>query len=177
MFEIEDLFGLTIDGAFSSLEEFKSFAKEVDTSTLFSVITPGAFKDLQEFESSLTEKKNQVDTPSSGQEEVTESITETPTEPGSLGSSQENVEQPVEVVEQPVEVIEQPVEAIEQPVVSTIELIETDGVLRDLTSNLLDGLLEKRTLAVNKNKEREAKLSQAPSMYRYMLGDEFGKRR
>ena len=57
MFEIEDLFGLTIDGAFSSLEEFKSFAKEVDTSTLFSVITPGAFKDLQEFESSLTEKK------------------------------------------------------------------------------------------------------------------------
>ena len=173
MFEIEDLFGLTIDGAFSSLEEFKSFAKEVDTSTLFSVITPGAFKDLQEFESSLTEKKNQVDTPSSGQEEVTESITETPTEPGSLGSSQENVEQPVEVFEQPVEVIEQPVEAIEQPVVSTIELIETDGVLRDLTSNLLDGLLEKRTLAVNKNKEREAKLSQAPSMYRSMLGDEF----
>ena len=166
MFEIEDLFGLTIDGAFSSLEEFKSFAKEVDTSTLFSVITPGAFKDLQEFESSLTEKKNQVDTPSSGQEEVTESITETPTEPGSLDSSQENVEQPVEV-------IEQPVEAIEQPVVSTIELIETDGVLTDLTSNLLDGLLEKRTLAVKKNKEREAKLSQAPSMYRSMLGDDF----
>ena len=173
MFEIEDLFGLTIDGAFSSLEEFKSFAKEVDTSTLFSVITPGAFKDLQEFESSLTEKKNQVDTPSSGQEEVTESITETPTEPGSLDSSQENVEQPVEVIEQPVEVIEQPVEAIEQPVGSTIELIETDGVLTDLTSNLLDGLLEKRTLAVKKNKEREAKLSQAPSMYRSMLGDDF----
>jgi len=96
MFEIEDLFGLTIDGAFSSLEEFKSFAKEVDTSTLFSVITPGAFKDLQEFQSSLTEKKNQVDTPSSGQEVPTESTTETETIPGS-SDSLEGQEEEVEI--------------------------------------------------------------------------------
>jgi len=257
MFEIEDLFELSLDGAFKDLEEFKNFANGVDYETLFSVIKPGAFKDLEEFKSSLSEKKNQVDTPSDGQEEVTESITETPTEPGSLDSSQENVEIPVNplikddtellIPEAPsrsgtlknedgsvsthkmktetdgqgnwfsfptvfqnedgsfVDMSEQakqnwePVyeeakkrgEVIEfgkdeksalaygkgswkpKSSVSTIELIETDGVLTDLTSNLLDGLLEKRTLAVKKNKEREAKLSQAPSMYRSMLGDDF----
>ena len=50
MFEIEDLFGLTVDGAFSSFEEFQDFANQVDNATLFSIIKPGAFADLQEFE-------------------------------------------------------------------------------------------------------------------------------
>ena len=53
MFEIEDLFELSLDGAFASLEEFKDFANGVDDETLFSVITPGAFKDLEEFKSFL----------------------------------------------------------------------------------------------------------------------------
>jgi len=95
MFEIEDLFGLTVDGAFSSLEEFQDFANQVDNATLFSVIKPGAFADLQEFESSLVEKKNQVDTPSGVVEEVTESTIETETSPGSLDSLQGSDEQPV----------------------------------------------------------------------------------
>ena len=95
MFEIEDLFGLTVDGAFSSLEEFQDFANQVDNETLFSIIKPGAFADLQEFESSLVEKKNQVDTPSDVVEEVTESTIETETSPGSLDSLQGSDEQPV----------------------------------------------------------------------------------
>jgi len=95
MFEIEDLFGLTVDGAFSSLEEFQDFANQVDNATLFSIIKPGAFADLQEFESSLVEKKNQVDTPSGVVEEVTESTIETETSPGSLDSLQGSDEQPV----------------------------------------------------------------------------------
>ena len=55
MFEIEDLFELSLDGAFQSLEEFKDFANSADDETLFSVITPGAFKDLEEFKLSLVE--------------------------------------------------------------------------------------------------------------------------
>ena len=41
------------------------------------------------------EKKNQVDTPSDGQEEVTESITETETTPGSSDSLEEQDEAPI----------------------------------------------------------------------------------
>jgi len=129
----------------------------------------GYTKSFEEFKSQygFGEKKNQVDTPSSGQEEVTESITETPTEPGSLDSSQENVEQPVEVIEQPVEVIE-------QPVGSTIELTETDGVLTEstYTSSLLNDLIEKRNQAVEAERKREEQLSKTPSLYRSMQGSE-----
>ena len=57
MFEIEDLFGLTVDGAFSSFEEFQDFANQVDNATLFSIIKPGAFADLQEFEAAFSQKK------------------------------------------------------------------------------------------------------------------------
>jgi len=57
MFEIEDLFGLTVDGAFSSFEEFQDFANQVDNATLFSIIKPGAFADLQEFELAFSQKK------------------------------------------------------------------------------------------------------------------------
>ena len=102
MFEIEDLFELTVDGAFSSLEEFQDFANQVDNATLFSIIKPGAFADLQEFESSLVEKKNQVDTPSDVVEEVTESTIETETSPGSLDSLEEideSEEQPYEYLQ------------------------------------------------------------------------------
>jgi len=59
MFEIEDLFELTVDGAFSSFEEFQDFANQVDNATLFSIIKPGAFADLQEFEK--LKKKDESD--------------------------------------------------------------------------------------------------------------------
>jgi len=113
MFEIKDLFELTVDGAFSSFEEFQDFANQVDNATLFSIIKPGAFKDLQEFESSLVEKKNQVITPSGVVEDVTESTTETEITPGSLDSSVEEID---ESEEQPYEYLQdafQELDAIE----------------------------------------------------------------
>ena len=70
MFEIEDLFELSLDGAFQSLEEFKDFANSEDDETLFTVITPGAFKDLHEFKSSLVEKKNPIVTSSDGKKDL-----------------------------------------------------------------------------------------------------------
>ena len=99
MFEIEDLFELTVDGAFSSLKEFQDFANQVDNATLFSIIKPGAFADLQEFESSLVEKKNQVVTPSNVVEEGTESTIETETSPGSLDSLKVVEENPNAVID------------------------------------------------------------------------------
>ena len=95
MFEIEDLFELSLDGAFQSLEEFKDFANSADYETLFSVITPGAFKDLEEFKSSLVEKKNPIVTPSDGEEVLTESTTETEVQDGVSDSLEVN-----EVVEE-----------------------------------------------------------------------------
>ena len=80
-------------------------------------------KQFQSFVNDGTLKKK-GDTPSDGQEEVTESITETPTELGSLDSSQENVEQPViplvetdgDLSEPPIEIAEEAVEVLpEQP--------------------------------------------------------------
>ena len=192
---MEEIYDMLPEGIFNDYNGFSEYINQNGIESIYEMLPEGIFNDEQGFldyasNSGLIEKKNQVDTPSSGQEEVTESITETPTELGSLDSSQENVEQPVEVAEQPVEAAEQPVEAVEQTIVSdteqdeapdapaidgvaTIELIETDGVLTDLTSNLLDGLLEKRNKLVKEEKKREAKLSQAPSMYRSMLGDDF----
>jgi hypothetical protein len=57
MFEIEDLYELTLDGAFSSVEEFKDFANGSSTEDLFSVIQEGAFSSIEEFKESLTQKK------------------------------------------------------------------------------------------------------------------------
>ena len=107
-----------------SLEDFKAYLSDKETRDLFfeQVIKPEYDVDtIDDFESAygFAEKKNQVDTPSSGQEEVTESITETPTEPGSLDSSQENVDIPViplvetdgDLSEPPVDIVEEAVEA------------------------------------------------------------------
>jgi hypothetical protein len=158
-----------------SLEDFKVYLSDKSKRDLFfeQVIKPEYdVETIDDFESAygFTEKKNQVDTPSSGQKEVTESITETPTEPGSLDSSQENVEQPVEIIEQPVEVVEQNI----VPGVPTIELTETDGVLTEsiYTSSLLNDLTEKRNQAVEAERKREEQLSKTPSLYRSMQGSE-----
>ena len=158
-----------------SLEDFKVYLSDKSKRDLFfeQVIKPEYdVETIDDFESAygFTEKKNQVDTPSSGQEEVTESITETPTEPGSLDSSQENIEQPVEIIEQPVEVVEQDI----VPGVPTIELTETDGVLTEsiYTSSLLNDLIEKRNQAVEAERKREEQLSKTPSLYRSMQGSE-----
>ena len=136
-----------------SLEDFKVYLSDKNKRDLFfeQVIKPEYdVETIDDFESAygFTEKKNQVDTPSSGQEEVTESITETPTELGSLDSSQENVEQPVEVVEQNI-----------VPGVSTIELTETDGILTEptYTSTLLDELTSQVRIAQRINAEQNRK--------------------
>ena len=99
MFEIEDLYELTLDGAFSSIEEFKDFANGSSTEDLFSVIQEGAFSSIEEFKESLTQKKNQIVTASDGVEEVTESTTGVETIPGSSDVSEKKVtiEQPKEV--------------------------------------------------------------------------------
>jgi hypothetical protein len=159
-----------------SLEDFKVYLSDKNKRDLFfeQVIKPEYdVETIDDFESAygFTEKKNQVDTPSVGQEEVTESITETPTEPGSLDSSQENVEQPVEVVEQ---TIVSDTEQDEIPEVSTIELTETDGVLTEsiYTSTLLNDLSEKRSQAVEAERKREEQLSKTPSLYRSIQGSE-----
>ena len=246
-----------------SLEDFKVYLSDKSKRDLFfeQVIKPEYdVETIDDFESvyGFAEKKNQVDTPSNGQEVPTESITETPTEPGSLDSSQENVEIPVKplikddtellIPEAPprlgtlknedgsvsthkmktetdgqgnwfsfptvfqnedgsfVDMSEQakqnwePVykeakkrgEVIEfgkdeksalaygkgswkpKSSVSTIELIETDGVLTEpvYTSSLLNDLTEKRTQAVEAERKREEQLSKTPSLYRSMQGSE-----
>ena len=158
-----------------SLEDFKVYLSDKNKRDLFfeQVIKPEYdVETIDDFESAygFTEKKNQVDTPSVGQEEVTESITETPTEPGSLDSSQENVEQPVEVVEQ---TIVSDTEQDEIPEVSTIELTETDGVLTEsiYTSTLLDELTSQVQIAQEINKEQNKK-----NFYKYKAESSFVRR-
>jgi hypothetical protein len=63
MFEIEDLFDLTVEGAFANKEEFLLFAKDATNEELFSLITPGAFENSDEM-SSLLKKKDEPDTES-----------------------------------------------------------------------------------------------------------------
>lgn len=61
MFEIEDLFDLTLEGAFANKEEFLLFAKDATNEELFSLITPGAFENSDELSSFLVKKKDEPD--------------------------------------------------------------------------------------------------------------------
>jgi len=125
---MEELYNALVEqGKYTkSFEDFKAqFSAPEKTKMLYeSLNSSGDYtKSFENFTSQFgfSEKKNQVDTPSDGQEEVTESITETPTELGSLDSSQENVDIPViplvetdgDLSEPPVEVVE---EAVEVPI-------------------------------------------------------------
>lgn len=57
MFEVEDLFDITKQGAFSNKEEFLNFAKEATKEELFDLMEVGAFSSIEEFKSSFSEKK------------------------------------------------------------------------------------------------------------------------
>jgi len=99
---MEELYNALVEqGKYTkSFEDFKAqFSAPEKTKMLYeSLNSSGDYTKSFEnftFQFGFSEKKNQVDTPSDGQEEVTESITETPTELGSLDSSQENVDIPV----------------------------------------------------------------------------------
>ena len=60
MFELENLFGLVKDGAFSSREEFLGVAKNLNSKDLFSILKDGSFSSVEELESFL---KNGGSTP------------------------------------------------------------------------------------------------------------------
>ena len=49
MFEIEELFDLTIEGAFESPEDFNAFASQATPEELFSVMVEGAFEALKNY--------------------------------------------------------------------------------------------------------------------------------
>ena len=97
MFEVEDLFDITKQGAFSNKEEFLNFAKEATKEELFDLMEVGAFSSIEEFKSSFSEKKNQVVTPSNGEKVVTESITKTETTP--ISSDSLEVSTPVDTTD------------------------------------------------------------------------------
>ena len=58
MFEIEDLFDLTLEGAFSNKEEFLQFASNASDEDLYSVLQEGAFTDINEFVSLKKKRRN-----------------------------------------------------------------------------------------------------------------------
>ena len=60
MFEIEELFDLTIDGAFESPEDFNAFATQATPEELYSVMIEGAFESPEELEASF-KKKDETD--------------------------------------------------------------------------------------------------------------------
>jgi hypothetical protein len=60
MFEIEELFDLTIEGAFESPEEFSFFASQASPEELYSVMIEGAFESPEELEASF-KKKDETD--------------------------------------------------------------------------------------------------------------------
>lgn len=60
MFEIEELFDLTIEGAFESPEDFNAFATQATPEELYSVMIEGAFESPEELEASF-KKKDETD--------------------------------------------------------------------------------------------------------------------
>jgi hypothetical protein len=58
MFELEDLYGYTLDGAFATKEEFLDFASKATNDELYSYMVEGAFKDVDEFSASLKKKED-----------------------------------------------------------------------------------------------------------------------
>ena len=60
MFEIEELFDLTIEGAFESPEDFNVFATQATPEELYSVMIEGAFESPEELEASF-KKKDETD--------------------------------------------------------------------------------------------------------------------
>ena len=56
MFEIEELFDLTIEGAFEGAEDFNAFAKQASPEELYSVMIEGAFESPEELEASFKKK-------------------------------------------------------------------------------------------------------------------------
>ena len=58
MFEIEELFDLTIEGAFEGAEDFNAFAKQASPEELYSVMIEGAFESPEELEASFKKKND-----------------------------------------------------------------------------------------------------------------------
>ncbi len=119
MFELEDLFDLTVKGAFANKEEFLEFAKDANPDDLFSLIAPGAFKDSAEL-SSLLKKKD--DSEAISTEEPVVSVTPTQEEPGLLDFSQEQtLDNQIVIEEQP-----QPDKPLAGKTSKDFELVETE---------------------------------------------------
>ena len=90
----DELFDLTIEGAFSSQEEFNEFAQGASKEEIYQVLQEGAFADFNEFstvydgEPSPVKKKDVSD--SNLETEVTESTTTVETTPGSSDGLEES---------------------------------------------------------------------------------------
>ena len=56
MFEVDELFDLTKEGAFATLQEFKDFSAEASLEDIYSILKPGAFQNPEELNSLLKKK-------------------------------------------------------------------------------------------------------------------------
>ena len=132
MFELENLFELVKDGAFSSKEEFLSVAKNLSSNELFSILKEGSFGSVEELESILKKKKD---------------TTVLPSEDGLL-ESQKDIEKKPEITLASKDSLVQamknmPVEkyTIQQGVISGADLIEEDDTfLEGFGKNIMAGL-------------------------------------
>lgn len=170
---LQELFNIAKgDGYQDTFEDFKVLMSSNDDAlnTMYKLAKDNGYTDdTDQFKTlvGFAEKKNQVDTPSDGQEEVTESITETETIPGSSDSLEEQdevaviplvqddngdlapfieippVNQPDSVVVDTEEVEINP-ELLEQSK-SNLELLNSVGYMeaKGENRNILDGLKEK----------------------------------
>lgn len=77
MFEIEDLYELSIDGAFKDKNDFLKFAKSASNEDLFSVLQEGSFSDLNEFSKLISSKKKKEESIAPNTELVSEPKTTT----------------------------------------------------------------------------------------------------
>ena len=115
MFELEDLFDLTLDGAFANKEEFLSFANDASPEEILSILQPGAFSSKEELESMIVKKKESTDTVSQ-----------------LGGGSSVSQETPEQAPGQQIP-IEQQVTGVEIPAVQTTEVVSEEVTPQAIT--------------------------------------------
>ena len=96
---MEEIYQILPEGIFNDFNGFSEYVNQNGIQSVYEMLPEGIFNDEKGFmdyasKLKLSEKKNQVDTPSDGEEEVTEYTTETEITPGSLDSSDQT---PIEI--------------------------------------------------------------------------------
>ena len=96
---MEEIYQILPEGIFNDFNGFSEYVNQNGIQSVYEMLPEGIFNDEKGFmdyasKLKLSEKKNQVDTPSDVVEEVTEYTTETEITPGSLDSSDQT---PIEI--------------------------------------------------------------------------------